>query len=151
MKKHNKLLFSILITVSAALLAAGAAADNKPFEQFGDHKVFYSVYNSTFIKPDVARIYNITRGKNRALVNIAVIKGDVYGGIPAEISGTATNLMQQQRQLEFFEIKEQDVVYYLASVRFTNEEVLNFAIEVKTADNRRPYVLKFTKTLYVDS
>ncbi|TQV69621.1 DUF4426 domain-containing protein [Exilibacterium tricleocarpae] len=152
MHKHNKLLLSVLVVFIAALLGAGsAAAGDKPFERFGDHQVFFSVYNSSFIKPDIARIYNITRGKDRALINIAVVKDGVQGGIPAQISGTATNLMQQQRKLEFSEIQEQDAVYYLASVRFTNEEVLNFAIDVKMPGNRRPYQLKFTKTLYVDN
>ena len=152
MKNVNKLLFSLLIFfATTALGAALAEARDKPFEQFGEYRVYYTVFNSTFITPDIARIYNITRGKDRALVNIALVKDNQLGGIAAEVSGTRTNLMQQQRRLEFFEVREQDAVYYLAPVRFTNEEVLNFAIEVKAEGQRRPYKLKFTKTLYVDN
>jgi len=110
-------------------------------------------FNSSFITPAIAQTYNITRGKDRAIINIAVVEtsssGDTHG-LPAVVKGEVANLMQQQRTLKFTEIREQDAVYYIASTRFSNEEVLNFDISVKPDPNKKPLSLRFTKTLYVD-
>ena len=137
-----------LLTLS---LTASLSFANKPYETFGDYKVIYTVFNSSFIQPRRSR--RLTCGKAQALVNIAVIKSTPDGdtkGLPVTLSGTVANLMQQQKILKFKEIHEQDAVYYLAPVRFTNEEVLNFAVKVKLSPNSKPFNVKFTKTLYVD-
>lgn len=136
-----------------ALLSNLALADAKTFETFGDYKVVYTVFNSSFIKPDIAKSYGITRAKNQVLINVALIKATADGdteGLPAKVSGTVANLMQQQKTLKFFEVQEQNAVYYLAPLRIDNEEVLNFDIAVKTSANAKPFQLEFTKTLYVD-
>ena len=141
--------------MSAALImcACTAGAADKPYEVFGKYKVYFSVFNSSFISPEIAQANNIVRGKDRAVVNVAVVEttsdGDTFG-LPAVIKGHAANLMQQQKKLAFTEISDQKAVYYLASTRFTNEEVLNFEISVKPDPNKAPFVVRFTKTLYVD-
>ncbi|BFM18562.1 DUF4426 domain-containing protein [Maricurvus nonylphenolicus] len=148
--RNSTLLVSGLLAI---LFTHNALADAKPYQDFGDYRVIYTVFNSSFIKPDIAKTYNITRGKSQALINVSLIKNTADGsteGLPANISGTVTNLMQQQKVLKFVEVQEQNAVYYLAPLRFTNEEVLNFAIEVKTSANAKPFELEFTKTLYVD-
>jgi hypothetical protein len=148
--RNSTLLLSSLVAI---VFAPNSLADAKPYQDFGDYRVIYTVFNSSFIQPDVAKAYNITRGKNQALVNVSLIKKTADGyteGLPASISGTAANLMQQQKVLKFVEVQEQNAVYYLAPLRFSNEEVLNFAIEVKTSTNAKPFELKFTKTLYAD-
>lgn len=141
------------LLLCVALSPAHAQQRDKPFEVFGDYQIFFSVFNSSFIKPDIARLYNLSRGKDRALINIAVTRthnGKQSLGLPAQVAGTATNLMQQQKSLTFVEVREQDTVYYLAPLRFTNEEVMNFAIQVQPDSSQPPYTLKFTKTLYVE-
>jgi len=127
--------------------------DNQPFREFGDYKVYFSVFNSSFIQPEIAEAYNFTRGKDRALVNIALVKKKDVGdtqGLATEISGYSQNLMQQRRNLEFMEVNEQNAVYYLAPVRFINEEILHFTIEVKPTASSRPMTVTFSKKLYVD-
>ncbi|MEC8427261.1 MAG: DUF4426 domain-containing protein, partial [Pseudomonadota bacterium] len=64
------------------------------------------------------------------------------------LKGSATNLMQQQTQLEFVEIKEPDTVYYLAPFRFINEEIVHFDLNIQVEGEN--YDVKFTKKLYVD-
>lgn len=143
-----------LLTLIMLTTALTVQAQSKPFQTFGDYKVFYTVFNSSFIKPDIARTYNITRAKNRVLVNISVIKSGTEGdseGLSALVSGTAANLMQQQKKLKFMEIKEQEAVYYLAPLRITDEEVMNFKIEIKATPDHSPFTLEFSKTMYVDS
>lgn len=127
------------------------ASDNQPFTAFGEYTVLHTVFNSSFLQPEVARAYKLTRGKNQALVNIAIIKNTPEGstrGLPAEVSGSIRNLMQQQKPLNFIEIKEQDAVYFLAPFRIDSEEVVHFNVEVKYEG--RTFPLTFSKHLYKD-
>ncbi|WP_091516833.1 DUF4426 domain-containing protein [Microbulbifer yueqingensis] len=134
----------ILSAVAAAALlfwAASAAAVQeakiiKSHQDFGDYRVFYSVFNSEFIKPEIARNYQLIRGKDRAFVNVSVVKKDGSKGLPAEMSGTATNLMQQSRPLKFQEVRDGDAIYYLAPLRFDDEETLTFDVNVTLPDGR---------------
>ncbi len=143
-----------LLALAMLTVAAAVNANDQPFETFGDYKVYYTVFSSSFIKPEVARVYNLTRGKNQVLVNISLVKANAGGdtqGLAAKVSGTAANLMQQQKTLEFKEISEQDAVYYLAPLRITDEEVMNFKILVQPVTGGETFSLEFSKTLYVDS
>ncbi len=117
-----------------------------------NYRVFHSVFNSSFLQPEVASAYDLIRGKDQVFVNIVVTEANNPKGLgkPAVIKGTATNLMRQQRTLDFVQIREQDTVYYLAPLRITNEEVMHFDIQVQPDPNKPPFSVKFSKTLYVD-
>lgn len=121
---------------------------------FGDYTVHFTVFNSTFITPDIARAYALTRGDNQVLINISVTKtsgGLTSLGLPAQITGTATNLIQQQQILDFKTISEGEATYYLASLRHTNEETINFSAEVQPEGVTAPFTVKFTRTLHVEN
>nr|WP_255774813.1 DUF4426 domain-containing protein [Microbulbifer zhoushanensis] len=121
----------------AASAAAQEAKIIKSHEDFGDYRVIYSVFNSDFIKPEIAQNYQLVRAGDRAFVNVSVVKKDGgTKGLASEMSGTASNLMQQSRNLEFTEIRDGDAVYYLAPLRFEDEEVLTFNVNVKLPDGR---------------
>jgi|SaaInl5LU_22_DNA_1037371.scaffolds.fasta_scaffold22975_2 hypothetical protein len=122
-------------------------------KDFGGYRVYYSVFNSSFITPEVAALYGLTRGSNRAIVNISLIRTSPQGdslGLPAQVSGSAQNLMQQSTSLDFREIDEGEATYYLASFLFDSEDPLHFNIEVNHDGTRVPYKLNFTRTLYSD-
>ena len=116
----------------AVSAAAQQAREIKSHQDFGDYRVIYSVFNSEFIKPEIAQKYRLVRAGDRVFVNVSVVE-KVGGkhGLASEMSGKATNLIQQSRPLEFIEIREGDAVYYLAPLRFENEETLTFDIDVK--------------------
>lgn len=120
-------------------------------KQFGEYTVHYTVFNSAFIPADVAAVYQVNRAKNRALVNVSVTRETEDGhslGLPANITGTATNMMQQQRKLEFRTIDEGNATYYLAELRHTNEEIMNFAVQVQVEGQAQPFSIRFTRTLH---
>jgi hypothetical protein len=102
------------------------------------------------IPPDIARIHNLLRAKDQAYVNVALVKKTGGNGIPAIISGYHRNLMQQKFELEFIEIKEPTATYYLAPIRFINEEILHIDISVKSLDKTDAGALTITKKLYKD-
>ena len=143
-----KLLWSPLFTVLVALLAFNVHAGNKPYKEFGNIKVYYSSFNSSFILPEVASTYNITRGKDKGLVNISVIVDDKIGGKTALVKGTVSNIFAQQQKLKFFEVREGNTVYYLAPFEFENEDSMTFKIQVQPDPNKPAYSLSFQNKFY---
>lgn len=142
----------VIATITALLLTTTANASDKPYKVYDGNRIYYSAFNSSFIQPEVADSYDIVRGKNRGIVNIAVVPFDVAsGGKTALIKGSVSNILQQYQQLDFFEVREGDSVYYLASFKFNDEEPLTFTIEVKPDPNKPSYTMKFQKTLYYDN
>ena len=134
MKRLFAAFFSMALLLWAAAAAAQGAKIIESHKDFGDYRVTYSVFNSDFIPPEVARQYNLVRARDRAFVNISVSKKGDLQGTSAGVSGNATNLIQQSRPLEFKEIRDQDAVYYLAPLRFENEESLTFNIDLVMPD-----------------
>ncbi|BFM19268.1 DUF4426 domain-containing protein [Gilvimarinus japonicus] len=124
---------------------------------FGDYTVHFSTFSSAFITPEVAEVYGITRARNQLLVNVSVTQTDAGKtslGLGATINGTASNLLQQQRVLDFAEINEGNATYYLAPLKHTNEEVYNFSITVTPTgtnhEDAAPMTVKFSRKLYVE-
>ncbi len=140
-----------LLTCLLLFVCGGAAAESKPVKTFGDTLVYYSAFNSSFIDPEIANRYDITRGKDQGLVNIAVVEKGTPHGETAQVSGTVSNLIQQQQTLNFVEIREGDAVYYLAPFKFDNEDPLNFDIQVQKQGQPSPYTLTFQRTFYHDA
>lgn len=138
-------------TVTALLWAVAAVAQDakiiKSYQDFGEYRVNYSVFNSDLVSPEVARHYNLVRARDRAFVNISVSKQGALKGVAAKLSGRATNLIQQSRPLKFREIRDQDAVYYLAPLRFENEESLTFNIDLVLPDGSARQ-LTFRRQLY---
>jgi hypothetical protein len=67
MKKRISISFCVFLS---ALLSSLTVAQQS--ERFGPFELHYSVVNTTFLEPEVAQNYGITRGKNRAFLNLAV-------------------------------------------------------------------------------
>lgn len=132
-------------------LSSFSFANENYYQDFAEHRVYYSVFSSTGISAKMAQQYGLVRGKDRVYVNIAVVpKGQEFGGINATVTGSAKNLIQQNKQLAFKGIVEPNAVYYLALLRHTNREVFHFTIDVDPDGPGGPYTLKFTKELYVN-
>lgn len=126
--------------------------DQLPWHDSGEYRVHFSTFTSDFLQPKLAQALGFSRANDHLIVNIALTKkmaGDQYSlGLPATVEGSATNLMQQQRQLTFTEVSETGATYYLADLRFTDNEVMHFAITLHTPTGEA-IAFKFTRTLYV--
>jgi hypothetical protein len=143
--------FVVLVTMCLGLMVnQGASAQEKAFKSFGNTQVFYSAFNSSFITADIANIYKITRGKDKGLVNIAFVPKGAAQGQTALVGGTVNNLLAQQQELDFTEVREGDAVYYLAPFTFDNEDPLTFTIHVRPADSDVTHTFTFQRTFYHD-
>jgi hypothetical protein len=137
--------------VLLTLLALTARAEQKLSD--GRYEIHYNAFNSSFITPEVAQQYNITRSQYRALINVSVLRIEQDGSktpVRAQVRGEAANLIDQAQQLEFRQIDEGNALYYLASFRFTNDEQLTISLQVQPDANADPYRIEFQQTFYID-
>jgi len=141
---------SLGLLLAGVLAALATRADERPFREFGDYRVHYSAFNSSFLDPKIAAAYDIVRGGDRGLINIAVVPTGTLGGRAAQVSGHVANIFAQRQELKFFEVREGDAVYYLAPFRFEHEDALTFSITVKPAPDLPSYSLSFQRTFYRD-
>lgn len=103
----------------------------------GDYIVHYNAISTESLPPSVARVYGITRSKNRGLLNISVLKkGGGFQGVEADIDVSATNLTGQLRNINVRKIQEENAVYYISEFSVADRETLDFSIKVTTADNQ---------------
>ncbi|MEH6811811.1 MAG: DUF4426 domain-containing protein [Motiliproteus sp.] len=141
---------SALITLLLALVSGFAQAEQfKPFDQY---EVHYNAFNSSFVTPEVASAYGLQRSKYRALMNVAVLKkeGGKKPSVNVVVTGSFNNLIGQNQDLSFVEIREGESIYYIASFRFTDDEVLDFEIKVQPDPNAPAYIVNFKQHFYVD-
>ncbi|NVJ50250.1 MAG: DUF4426 domain-containing protein [Gammaproteobacteria bacterium] len=124
-------------------------ADDNNSKVFGHYQVHYSVFNSDFLTPEVARQYQLTRSRSLGLINITVIDTNTNQAVSAGVTGNAYNLAGQNKSLVFREIKEQGAIYYIADFRFVNEERLHFKLNVSPDGIEDQFALDFKHTVYV--
>ena len=118
-------------------------------ERFGPYELHYSVVNTTFLEPRVASSYGITRGKNRAILNLAVREHVDGGTVPRsmQLQGSTRDLITAQA-LEFQEIREGEAIYYIAEFRFINEEWRFFDIDFRPQGAEETFRFELKHQLY---
>jgi hypothetical protein len=137
------------LSVCAALvltLSLAAPSVAEQMRRIGDFEAHYSLLPTTFLKPDIAARYGITRGRDQALLNVSILGADGVP-VPAQLSGSVRDLLGQQRTLEFQEVQEGQAVYYLTTMRHDHREVLRLAIDIGTPDGA-VHRLEFQQELF---
>ena len=137
------------VALTLSLSALCFAQDNTS-KRFGDYEVHYSVFNTDFITPQTAKLYNIVRAKDRVLMNIAIRKHLDNGStipVAAKVSGSRWDLIHR-KPIEFSEVREPKAIYYISEFKIGREERIQFTVEVIPEGERRPLVVKFNKHLY---
>jgi len=137
------------VMLLSLFLLNSAIASAEQFKQFSNLEVHYIALPSTFIQPEITTQYKIKRSNNNGLLNISVLdKKKNKQAVEAVLTGTGKNLIGQTHQLVFTEVKEGDAIYYLAEYPYTNEEIVNFDINIKT--KTKSNTLKFQHKFYVE-
>jgi hypothetical protein len=92
--------------------------------------VHFSAQSTDQLPPEVARAYNIVRSKNRAMLNVSVLREADNNPVTADITVKAVNLTGQLKNITMRQINEQDAIYYIGEVPVANRETLVFDISV---------------------
>ncbi len=145
---------SRLIRLFAPIILLGMAvtANAEQMEEFGKYRIHYNAFVSNMLNPEVARAHGLTRSRYHAVVNITVQKEDngSYQPVSATVIGTATNLYGKVRKLEMKKVTEREAIYYLAELPFSNEEILNFDIQVTPEGESLARDIRFKQQFFVD-
>ena len=124
---------SALFSMLLSLLFTSTAAQAEQKQMLGPYEAHYVVVQSTFFNEEVAGKYGIVRGRDRALMNLSFLDESLTP-VAVRLNGISKNLLSQEVDLEFREVREGDAIYYLAEVRHTDRETLRFRIQVTTPD-----------------
>ncbi len=149
LRGHLDLLVKALFML--ALLGLGASASAENSRVFGDYVVHYNAFRSDTLSPEMAKAYELTRRNNRIIVNITVLKkvmGTTGKPVAGTITGNASNLTGQLKNLEFREIKEETAIYYLAELKVSDGEFLKFKINITPEGEEGPARLQFSKRFF---
>jgi hypothetical protein len=158
----------LLATIAIVLVLAGceqeattqtssntlqAEPEDATSKDFGVYAMYFNAISTDQLPPDVARAYNIVRSKNRAMLNISVIKGvDGTPGVSVsgDVSATATNLTGQRKNLTLRRIKEGEAIYYIGDVAVANAETLVFNISATPEGETEEFSVRFTRQFFSD-
>jgi hypothetical protein len=144
---------SYAIFASLLMLLLPAAHAEKSLT-VGDYVVHYNTLNTSMLQPEIAKTYQVTRSKNRAMLLISIRKINKADktDVPAaakEISAKATNLVGQIKELVLRRIDEKEAIYYINDFVITNEETLKFNIKV-SLEGQETKEINFSQQFFVD-
>ena len=140
-----------IATLLLTMLFCSVQVSAQQSEMFGPYELHYSVVNTTFLAPEVAATYGITRGKKRAILNLAV-REHLAEGTQARnmlIEGRTWDLIQNQF-LSFKEVREGPAICYIAEFKFINEEWRFFEVNFRPEGADQTYTFKFKHQLYIN-
>jgi hypothetical protein len=116
----------------------------------GDHVVHFSAQSTDQLPPEVARAYDIVRSKNRAMLNVSVLKKSDNTAVTAEVTVKTVNLTGQLKNVTMRQITEQDAIYYIGEVAVANRETLIFDISVKPDGVDSASDVRFKRQFFTD-
>ena len=154
----------ISFTSLALLAACGGPGDSASAPEaqpagatsadIGDYIVHFSAQSTDQLPPEVARAYNIVRSKNRAMLNVSIIRESDNMPVSGKVALKPVNLTGQLITVTMREIEEPgDVVaiYYIGETPVANRETLIFDISVQPDGESSPSDVRFKRQFYTDS
>ncbi len=151
MQTRISTLICSLITVVALFLATSANTAIAAEKKVGDYIIYYNAFNSSFLQPDIASNYNISRSGFTAVLNVSVHKDGEptkQTAIPANVRGKVINTLSQFNELAFKEIKEEKAIYYISDFQFRPEEEMTIEFTVRIPGFDRPETISFKQKFF---
>jgi hypothetical protein len=141
-------LFAVLLL---GMVSASAHAEQK--RVFGEYEIHYMGLSSSFLTPEVAKLYDIPRSGSLGFLNIAVLQQSkdelVPNAVDVKLTGTIRNLIGQTRELEFSRISEGKAIYYISTFRFDDGDMYNFDLDaVPSNAKQKNFDVKFSQRFY---
>ena len=153
----------VSLSVVALISACGGPGDSAEIPEaepagatsadIGDHVVHFSAQSTDQLPPAVAREYNIVRSKNRAMLNVSVIRKSDHTPVSADVVVKTVNLTGQLKNITMRKIEEPGetvAIYYIGDTTVANREVLVFDISVKPEGSEKSSDVRFKRQFYSD-
>lgn len=150
----------ISLSLLALIAACGGPGDsaNVPDAQpagatsadIGAHVIHFSAQSTDELPPEIAKAYNILRSKNRAMLNVSVIRKADKVPVTATVKVKTVNLTGQLKNVTMRQINEQEAIYYIGETAVANRETLVFDITVIPDGEQQPSNVRFKRQFYTD-
>ncbi len=139
-----RILTTLLLTW--LLPCIGQAQQSERFDQYELHR---SVVYSTFLSPEIAARYGISRGDDKAILTLSVRDADAgeVRGRPMTIEGRTWDLITGT-SLTFEEIRDGQATYYIAPFEFLDREWRFFEFTFTPEGSDKPYQYTFKTQLW---
>ena len=119
-------------------------------KDIGDHVIHFSAQSTDQLPPEVARAYNIVRSKNRAMLNVSILRESDNVPVPGDVTVKTVNLTGQLKNVTMRRIDEQDAIYYIGETPVANRETLIFDINVRPEGVETASDVRFKRQFYTD-
>ncbi|MEJ2257704.1 MAG: DUF4426 domain-containing protein [Woeseiaceae bacterium] len=137
---------------SASIPQAQPAEDTSA--DIGDYVVHFSAQTTDQLSPEIARAYNILRSKNRAMLNVSIIRKSDGKPVEAAVNVKTVNLTGQLKNVTMRKIDEPGesiAIYYIGETPVANRETLVFDISVTPEGESSSSDVRFKREFYTDS
>ncbi len=146
--------FLLLLSACGGPGPSGDVPDAQPAGatnvDIGDHIVHFNALATDQLPPEVARAYNIVRSKNRAMLNVSVLREADNSAVTAVVTVKAVNLTGQLKNVTMRQINEGDAIYYIAEIPVANRETLVFDISVTPDGETVTSDVRFKRQFFTD-
>ena len=122
-------------------------------QEFGPYVVHFNALATDQVPAEIAATYGIVRSKNRAMLNVSILKkseGNPGTAVPATVKASATNLTGQFKNTRVREIREGNAIYYIAELAVAHGETLTFNIEATPENEVEPFMIRFQRQFFAD-
>jgi len=116
----------------------------------GTHIIHFSAQSTDQLPPEIARAYNILRSKNRAMLNVSVLRKSDNVPVTAVVKVKTVNLTGQLKNVTMRQIDEQEAIYYIGETAVANRETLIFDISVLPEGQDQSSEVRFKRQFYTD-
>ncbi|MBT8101377.1 MAG: DUF4426 domain-containing protein [Gammaproteobacteria bacterium] len=116
----------------------------------GAHVIHFSAQSTDQLPPEIARAYDILRSKNRAMLNVSVIRKADQTPVTAVVKVKTVNLTGQLKNVTMRQIDEQDAIYYIGETAVANRETLVFDISVMPEGEAQATDVRFKRQFFTD-
>jgi len=150
----------ISLSLLALLAACGGPGDSADVPEaqpagassadIGTHVIHFSAQSTDQLPPEVARAYDILRSKNRAMLNVSVIRKSDNTAVTAAVNVKTVNLTGQLKNVTMRQIDEQDAIYYIGETAVANRETQVFDISVMPEGEDQATDVRFKRQFYTD-
>ncbi|MDH4126864.1 MAG: DUF4426 domain-containing protein [Gammaproteobacteria bacterium] len=150
----------IALSLFALLTACGGPGDSATVPEaqpagasnvdIGEHIVHFSAMSTDQLTPEVARAFNIVRSKNRAMLNVSVLRKSDQKAVTATITVNTVNLTGQLKNISMRKAEEGEAIYYIGEVAVANRETLVFDISITPDGVDRASELRFKREFFTD-
>lgn len=116
----------------------------------GSHVVHFSAQRTDQLPAEIARLYDIVRSENRAMLTVSVISEATGSGVPAAVDLKTVNLTGQLKNVNMRRVTEEEAIYYIGETPIANRETLIFDISVTPEGVDEPTEMRFKRQFFTD-